>query len=60
MYRRSSRINRAIRATPTTIRGYDAYDGGRLAPYWDAGTVHFHRQVADPIHGREFFTPHVH
>ena len=24
----------------------DAYDGGRLAPYWDVGTRHFHTQVA--------------
>ena len=32
-------------------RSCDAYDGGRLAPYWDAGTVHFHRQVAHAIRG---------
>ena len=25
----------------------DAYDGGRLAPYWDKGTVHFHKQLAE-------------
>jgi choline monooxygenase len=25
----------------------DAYDGGRLAPYWDQGTIHFHRQIAE-------------
>ncbi|MBT6202616.1 MAG: aromatic ring-hydroxylating dioxygenase subunit alpha [Alphaproteobacteria bacterium] len=25
----------------------DAYDGGRLAPYWDQGTIHFHRQLAE-------------
>lgn len=25
----------------------DAYDGGRLAPYWDQGTVHFHKQIAE-------------
>lgn len=25
----------------------DAYDGGRLAPYWDKGTIHFHRQLAE-------------
>ena len=30
-------------------RSCDAYDGGRLAPYWDASTAHFHRQVADAI-----------
>ena len=30
-------------------RGCDAYDGGRLAPYWDTGTVHFHRQIAHAI-----------
>ncbi|MBM3585912.1 MAG: aromatic ring-hydroxylating dioxygenase subunit alpha [Alphaproteobacteria bacterium] len=27
-------------------RACEAYDGGRMAPYWDAGTIHFHRQVA--------------
>ena len=32
-------------------RSCDAYDGGRLAPYWDTGTVHFHRQVAHAIRG---------
>ena len=32
-------------------RACDAYDGGRLAPYWDAGTVHFHRQIAHAIRG---------
>ena len=32
-------------------RGCDAYDGGRLAPYWDTGTVHFHRQIAHAIRG---------
>ena len=36
-------------------RQCDAYDGGRLAPYWDAGTAHFHRQVADAILGRGAF-----
>lgn len=30
-------------------RTCDAYDGGRLAPYWDASTAHFHRQVAHAI-----------
>ncbi len=25
----------------------DAYDGGRLAPYWDKGTAHFHKQLAE-------------
>ena len=30
-------------------RACDAYDGGRLAPHWDEGTVHFHRQVAQAI-----------
>ena len=30
-------------------RNCDAYNGGRLAPYWDASTAHFHRQVADAI-----------
>ena len=32
-------------------RGCDAYDGGRLSPYWDTGTVHFHRQIAQTIRG---------
>ena len=32
-------------------RSCDAYDGGRLAPYWDIGTVHFHRQIVHAIRG---------
>lgn len=36
-------------------RSCDAYDGGRLAPYWDAGTVHFHRQIAAAIRGEGVF-----
>ena len=36
-------------------RQCDAYDGGRLAPYWDAGTAHYHRQIADAILGRGAF-----
>ena len=32
-------------------RTCDAYDGGRFSPYWDAGTLHFHRQIADAIRG---------
>lgn len=36
-------------------RGCDAYDGGRLAPYWDAGTAHFHAQIANAILAREAF-----
>ena len=36
-------------------RSCDAYDGGRLAPYWDASTAHFHRQVAEAILGRGTF-----
>ena len=36
-------------------RGCDAYDGGRLAPYWDQGTAHLHRQIADALLGREAF-----
>ena len=36
-------------------RGCDAYDGGRLAPYWDTGTIHLHRQVADAVCGRGLF-----
>lgn len=36
-------------------RACDGYDGGRFAPYWDAGTLHFHRQVADAVHGTGAF-----
>ena len=36
-------------------RRCDAYDGGRLAPYWDTGTLHFHRQVADAINQQGYF-----
>ena len=36
-------------------RSCDAYDGGRLAPYWDVGTAHFHRHIADAILGRSEF-----
>ena len=36
-------------------RTCDAYDGGRLSPYWDSGTAHFHRQLADAILGRGAF-----
>ena len=36
-------------------RSCDAYDGGRLAPYWDASTAHFHRQIADAILGQGAF-----
>ena len=36
-------------------RSCDAYDGGRLAPYWDEGTLHFHRQIAAAIRGEEAF-----
>ena len=28
-----------------------AYDGGHFAPYWDEGTVNFHKQVALAIRG---------
>lgn len=27
-------------------RTSEAYDGGRMAPYWDKGTIHYHRQIA--------------
>ena len=27
-------------------RTCEAYDGGRMAPYWDTGTIHYHRQIA--------------
>ena len=36
-------------------RRCDAYDGGRLAPYWDVGTAHFHRQIANAILAKEGF-----
>jgi len=36
-------------------RSCDGYDGGRFAPYWDAGTLHFHRQVADALRGEGAF-----
>ena len=36
-------------------RSCDAYDGGRLAPYWDVGTAHFHRHIADAILGQGSF-----
>ena len=39
-------------------RSCDAYDGGRLAPYWDDGTAHFHRQIADAIRGEGAFQRH--
>ena len=32
-------------------RSCDAYDGGRFAPYWDVGTLHFHEQIAQSIRG---------
>ena len=32
-------------------RSCDAYDGGRFSPFWDAGTLHFHRQVAEAVRG---------
>jgi choline monooxygenase len=36
-------------------RTCDAYDGGRFSPYWDAGTLHFHRQIADAVRGEGAF-----
>ena len=36
-------------------RSCDAYDGGRLSPYWDTGTVHFQRQIAAAIRGEGAF-----
>ena len=32
-------------------RSCDAYDGGRFSAYWDAGTVHFHKQIAEAVRG---------
>lgn len=34
-----------------------AYDGGRFAPYWDRGTVHFHEMVAHAVRGDGPFAP---
>ena len=34
-----------------TSRVCEAYDGGRLSPYWDGGTLHFHKQIAEAIRG---------
>ena len=36
-------------------RNCDQYDGGRLSPYWDLGTIHFHRQVAAAVRGEGAF-----
>jgi choline monooxygenase len=33
----------------------EAYDGGRLAPYWDVGTVHFHKQIGLAMRGEGDF-----
>lgn len=46
----------------TQGRSCDAYDGG-FSPYWDAGTLHFHQQIAEAIRGigsfaRSRFTAH--
>jgi choline monooxygenase len=32
-------------------RACDAYDGGRFSPYWDGGTLHFHKQIAQAVRG---------
>jgi len=32
-------------------RSCDAYDGGRFSPYWDVGTLHFHKQIVESIRG---------
>lgn len=34
-----------------------AYDGGHFAPFWDGGTVHFHKQVAQAIRGEGLHAP---
>lgn len=36
-------------------RTCDAYEGGRFSPYWDAGTLHFHKQIADGVRGEGVF-----
>ena len=32
-------------------RSCDACDGEQFSPYWDAGTLHFHRQIAEAVRG---------
>lgn len=32
-------------------RASEAYDGGRFSPYWDGGTLHFHKQIAEAVRG---------
>ncbi len=39
-------------------RTCDAYDGGRMAPYWDAGTIHYHRQIALSVRHEGRFAAH--
>ena len=36
-------------------RTCDAYEGGRFSPYWDAGTLHFHKQIANGVRGEGVF-----
>ena len=36
---------------------HGAYDGGRLSPFWDRGTAHFHKMVAQAVRGDGFFSP---
>ncbi len=38
-------------------RSCEGYDGGRLAPFWDEGTVNFHKQVAYAVRGDGSFAP---
>ena len=34
-----------------------AYDGGHFAPFWDEGTVNFHKQVAYAVRGESDYAP---
>lgn len=38
-------------------RASAAYDGGRLAPFWDQGTAHFHTMIAHAVRGDGPFAP---
>ena len=37
-------------------RSCDSYDGGRLTPFWDESTAHFHRQIAHAVLARGAFS----
>ena len=54
-FENANREDEGICARMQEGRTCDAYDGGRLSPYWDSCTAHFHRQLADAILGRGAF-----